>query len=58
MFDSRLPHREQWRLYETYRSQEGYLDIETTGASPESGEMTVVGFHHEGKTATLVRGET
>ena len=57
MFDSRLPHREQWRLYEPCRSRVGYPDIETTGASPESGEVTVVGFHHEGKTATLVRGE-
>ena len=57
MFDSRLPHREQCRLYEPCRSRIGYPDIETTGASPESEEVTVVGFHHEGKTATLVRGE-
>jgi hypothetical protein len=57
MFGSRLPRREHWRLYETCRSRAGYLDIETTGASPESGEVTVVGLHREGKTTSLVRGE-
>ncbi|MGE3977133.1 MAG: ribonuclease H-like domain-containing protein [Nitrospira sp.] len=57
MFGSRLPRRDHWRLYETCRSRAGYLDIETTGASPESGEVTVVGFHREGQTTSLVRGE-
>jgi uncharacterized protein YprB with RNaseH-like and TPR domain len=57
MFGSRLPRREHWRLYEPCRSRAGYLDIETTGASPESGEVTVVGLHREGRTTSLVRGE-
>jgi uncharacterized protein YprB with RNaseH-like and TPR domain len=57
MFGSLLPRREHWRLYNTCRSRAGYLDIETTGASPQSGEVTVVGFHREGKTTSLVRGE-
>ncbi|MBS0182037.1 MAG: ribonuclease H-like domain-containing protein [Nitrospira sp.] len=54
---SRLPRRDHWRLYETCRSRVGYLYIETTGASPESGEVTVVGFHREGRTTSLVCGE-
>ncbi|MBH0203207.1 MAG: ribonuclease H-like domain-containing protein [Nitrospira sp.] len=58
MLGSRLPRREQWRLYETCRSRTGYLDIETTGASPESGEVTVVGLHRGGNTTSLVRDET
>jgi uncharacterized protein len=58
MFGSRLPRREHWRLYETCRSRAGYLDIETTGTSPGSGEVTVIGLHREGKTTSLVRGET
>ncbi len=57
MFGSRLPRREHWRLYNTYRSRTGYLDIETTGASPESGAVTVVGLHRGGTTTSLVRGE-
>lgn len=57
MFGSRFRRREHWRLYKTCRSRAGYLDIETTGAPPESGEVTVVGLHREGNTTTLVRGE-
>lgn len=55
---ARFPRREHWRLYGTCRSRAGYLDIETTGASPQEGEVTVVGLHHHGRTLSLVRGET
>lgn len=55
---ARFPRREHWRLYGTCRSRAGYLDIETTGASPEEGDVTVVGLHHHGRTLSLVRGET
>lgn len=54
---SRLPRREHWRLFDVCRSRTIYLDIETTGASPESGEVTVVGLHREGRTISLVHGE-
>jgi uncharacterized protein len=54
---SRFPRREHWRLYEACRPHAGYLDIETTGASPHMGEVTVVGLHHHGQTLSLVRGE-
>jgi uncharacterized protein len=55
---SRFPRREHWRLYQTFRSRAGYLDIETTGTSPQEGDVTVVGLHHHGRTLSLVRGET
>ncbi len=55
---SRFPRREHWRLYETCRFRAGYLDIETTGISPQEGDVTVVGLHHHGHTQSLVRGET
>ncbi len=54
---SRFPRREHWRLYETCRSHVGYLDIETTGTSPQEGDVTVVGLHHHGRTLSLVRGD-
>lgn len=54
---SRFPRREHWRLYNTCRSRAGYLDIETTGTSPQEGDITVVGLHHHGQTLSLVRGE-
>ncbi|MDH4152242.1 MAG: ribonuclease H-like domain-containing protein [Nitrospira sp.] len=55
---SRFPRGEHWRLYDMCRSGAGYLDIETTGASPQEGDVTVVGLHHHGQTVSLVRGET
>ena len=58
MFGSRFPRREHWRLYKACRARTSFLDIETTGASPESGEVTVVGLHHGGRTTSLVHGET
>lgn len=57
-FASRLPGREHWRFYETCRSRIIYLDIETTGASPQDGDVTVVGLHRNGRTTSLIRGET
>ncbi|OQW34743.1 MAG: hypothetical protein A4E19_17645 [Nitrospira sp. SG-bin1] len=57
MVGSRLPRREQWRLYDVCRSRTGYLDIETTGGSPDSGDVTIVGLHRAGRTTILVRDE-
>ncbi|MBI3356742.1 MAG: ribonuclease H-like domain-containing protein [Nitrospirae bacterium] len=58
VFASRLQSRDHWRFYDTCRSSTVYLDIETTGASPHDGEVTVVGLHRNGRTTSLVRGET
>lgn len=57
-FASRLESRDHWRFYEPCRSRTVYLDIETTGASPHNGDVTVVGLHRNGRTISLVRGET
>jgi len=57
-FASRLQGREHWRFLDICRSHTVYLDIETTGASPQEGEVTVVGLHRNGRTISLIRGET
>ncbi|MGQ0666312.1 MAG: ribonuclease H-like domain-containing protein [Nitrospiraceae bacterium] len=57
-FASRLQSREHWRFYDACRSRTVYLDIETTGASPHEGDVTVVGLHRNGRTSSLVRGES
>ena len=57
-FTSRLQRRDHWRFYELCRQDTLYLDIETTGASPYEGDVTVVGLHRNGRTISLVRGET
>ena len=56
-FASRLPGREHWRFFPLCPSRTLYLDIETTGTSPQDGEVTVVGLHRNGETISLVRGE-
>ncbi len=52
-----LPSVEHWRLYDMFRSDTAFLDIETTGRSAYS-DVTVVGIHRsDGKGRTLVRGQ-
>ena len=42
-FDSVLPARERWRLYADFRARAAFVDIETTGLSPERGIITLIG---------------
>lgn len=55
-FESALPDRERWRLFEDFRDRAAYLDIETTGLSRRRDDVTVVGIHRGGATTMLVRG--
>ena len=43
-FGRTLPQREVWRLYADYRDSAAFLDIETTGLSPYSSYLTLVGI--------------
>jgi uncharacterized protein YprB with RNaseH-like and TPR domain len=55
-FAREFPDRAQWRLYENFRSQTLFLDIETTGLDQHRDVVTTVSLHRDGKTETLVRG--
>ena len=55
-FERRLPRGEVWRLYEDYREEACFFDIETTGLSEHRDRVTTVSFHRGGDTETLVRG--
>lgn len=57
-FSRCLKARDRWRLFEAFRSQAVYLDIETTGGPPDYGEVTVVGLFAHGRMTSLVRGES
>lgn len=57
-FRTKLKARDHWRLYDTFRTGAVYLDIETTGASADFGEVTVVGLYGQGTMTTLIRGES
>lgn len=56
-FDRRFPGSEQWRLYENFRDEACFFDIETTGLSKHQDRVTTVSVHRDGDTRTLVRGE-
>ncbi|HLC32709.1 MAG TPA: ribonuclease H-like domain-containing protein [Candidatus Nanoarchaeia archaeon] len=52
-FSNALRFCDQWRLYETFKDEAVYLDIETDGYY---GGITVVGLSDGVQTKTLVRG--
>lgn len=56
-FDRRFPSACQWRLYETFREQTCFFDIETTGLDHRTSVVTTVTLHQDGQTRTLVRGD-
>ena len=43
-FHDSLPGGERWRLYSDFRDNAAFLDIETTGLSPQFGYITMVGI--------------
>ena len=56
-FDRAFPSGERWRLYENFRSETCFFDIETTGLDEHRDRVTTVSFHRDGETTTLVAGE-
>ena len=51
-FGSLLPSGERWRLYSDFRHRAAFVDIETTGLSPTSSHITMIGvFDSEGYSA-------
>ncbi len=50
-----LPQAEAWRLYDFFREEAVFLDIETTGMGPED-DVTVVGLFDGLETKSMVRG--
>ncbi|APE94668.1 ribonuclease H-like domain-containing protein [Halodesulfurarchaeum formicicum] len=55
-FAEQFPDSAQWRLYENFREETLFLDIETTGLDKRRNVVTTVSLHQGGETTTLVRG--
>ncbi len=51
-----LPSSEHWRAYRQFSRSVAYVDIETTGLSPNYDCMTVVGIYDGNRARTYVRG--
>jgi hypothetical protein len=56
-FARTFPSSERWRLYESFREDACFFDIETTGLDHERDRVTTVSLHRDGETRTLVRGD-
>jgi len=56
-FERAFPSGARWRLYETFRDQTCFFDIETTGLDEHRNVVTTVTLHQDGDTRTLVRGD-
>jgi uncharacterized protein YprB with RNaseH-like and TPR domain len=50
-----LPQSEMWRLYEFFKEDAVFLDIETTGLS-KSCDITVIGLYDGINTKTMIKG--
>lgn len=52
-----FPSNEQWRLYENFRDDTLFLDIESTGLDFRRNSITTVSVHRDGDTRTFVQGK-
>lgn len=55
-FADQFPSTEQWRLYDNFRADTLFLDIETTGLDQRRNSVTTVSVHRDGETRTFVQG--
>lgn len=51
-----LERRQHWRLFDSFKDHAVYLDIETTGGSPNQGDLTVVGISNGRETKAFIQG--
>ena len=56
-FAEAFPGGERWRLYENFRDDAAFFDIERTGLSKDRNDVTTVSVHRDDGTTTLVRGD-
>lgn len=56
-FHSNLPSTERWRLYDAFKTNCGFLDIETTGLDPSTDTITVAGLFNGRGLKTFIRGK-
>ncbi len=55
-FARRIPSNLQWRAYRHFKEKTAYVDIETTGLSPQNDRITMIGIYNGKETRTYIRG--
>ena len=51
-----LPQSEMWRLYDFFREDAVFLDIETTGLSRNDNDITMIGLYDGINTKMMIKG--
>ncbi len=55
-FSRKLAPCDQWRAYRHFKEETAYVDIETTGLSPDYSRITVIGIYNGKEMKTFIRG--
>jgi len=55
-FANSLPSAEHWRAFREFSGKAAYVDIETTGLSPGSSHITVIGIYDGKEAKTFIHG--
>ena len=55
-FKKILPKSEYWRLYDFFKDEAVFLDIETTGLDRNNDDITVIGLFNGIDTKTMIKG--
>jgi len=56
-FHSNLPSAQRWRLYDEFKTDCAFFDIETTGLFPGENKITVAGLFDGKELKTFTRGK-
>jgi len=55
-FKNKLPQSEYYRLYDFFKEDCIFLDIETTGLDPKNNDITLIGLFDGINTKTMIKG--
>lgn len=56
-FGNKLPNKSAWRMYDNFKQDACFFDIETTGLDQRRNKVTTVSLYRNGESKTLVRGQ-
>ena len=55
-FANNLPKKEHWRAYREFKDDTIFLDIKTTGLSPNHSKISMIGVHSSDGTKVFISG--
>jgi hypothetical protein len=55
-FSNSIPARHHWRAYRHFKGDTAFVDIETTGLSPNFHEITIIGIYNGKEAKMFIKG--